>query len=98
RRSAATRPATPAPTTIASMSEQPTHIDRVPGAEYSGDQLAGSGRRLTGVSLEFVLVVVTLGAGWLAWWVALLPSGPPHGKMVLKLPVVDAWSAAPVGW
>lgn len=45
-----------------------------------------------------MLVVVTLGVGWLAWWVALLPSGRTPAKQVLKLRVVDAWSGAPVGW
>mgnify|MGYP003454464932 CR=1 FL=1 len=59
--------------------------------------LAGPGRRLIGFALELVLLVVTLGVGWLAWSGYEWRRGRTPAKRLLRMRVVDAVSGEPVG-
>jgi uncharacterized RDD family membrane protein YckC len=49
--------------------------------------LASKGKRLGGMLLDAVLVVVTLVIGWVIWWVILWKQGQSPAKQILKMRV-----------
>lgn len=48
--------------------------------------------------LEIVLVIVTLGIGYLIWFLIVLGQGQTPGKQILKLRVYDATTGKPAKW
>ena len=48
--------------------------------------------------LEFVLIIVTLGIGYLIWLLIVLGQGQTPGKQILKLRVYDATTGKPAKW
>jgi hypothetical protein len=58
--------------------------------------LASVGMRLWGVILESILAVVTLGIGWIIWYLVVVGRGLTPARQVLKLRVVDARTRVPV--
>jgi uncharacterized RDD family membrane protein YckC len=54
--------------------------------------------RLGSYFLEAILMVVTLGIGWLIWASMTAGSGQTPAKRLLKLRVIDASSLRPVGF
>ena len=49
---------------------------------YGADELetASPGRRLGGYLLEYVLAIVTLGIGWIVWFIVVAPRGQTLAK------------------
>ena len=49
---------------------------------YGADELetASPGRRLGGYLLEYVLAIVTLGIGWIVWFIVVAPRGQTPAK------------------
>jgi uncharacterized RDD family membrane protein YckC len=54
--------------------------------------------RLGQFFLEIGLLVVTLGIGYLVWWLIVLGKGQTPGKQVLKLRVYDETTGKPAKW
>ncbi len=48
--------------------------------------------------LEIVLAIVTLGIGYLIWFLIVLGQGQTPGKQILKLRVYDATTGKPAKW
>lgn len=48
--------------------------------------------------LEIALVIVTLGIGYLIWFLIVLGRGQTPGKQILKLRVYDATTGMPAKW
>ncbi len=63
-----------------------------------GVVLASPARRLGGYLMEGVLFVVTLGIGYLIWWVVVLGRGQTPGKQVLGMRVLRLQSVESAGW
>jgi uncharacterized RDD family membrane protein YckC len=53
-------------------------------------QLASKGRRFGGMLLEGLLVIVTLGIGWLIWSIIIWDKGQTPAKSILDMRVVKA--------
>lgn len=51
--------------------------------------LATVGMRIWSVILEAILVVVTLGIGWLIWYFVVVGRGLTPARAILKLKVID---------
>ena len=54
---------------------------------YGADELetASPGRRLGGYLLEYVLAIVTLGIGWIVWFIVVAPRGQTLAKQMLGM-------------
>ena len=48
--------------------------------------------------LEFGLLIVTFGVGYLVWFLIILGQGQTPGKQVLKLRVYDSTTGKPAKW
>lgn len=64
----------------------------------TGERLASPAVRLGSYILELLLVVVTLGIGWIIWSLIVWGKGTTPGHQVLKLYVVDAKSGQTATW
>lgn len=53
-------------------------------------ELSSVGKRFGAYLLDFALVIVTLGIGWLIWTLIILGRGQTPGKQLLNMRVVDA--------
>lgn len=68
-------------------------------AGASDPPLASQGRRLAGAVLDIVLFVVTLGIGWVGWYLLAARSGQSPAKRLLGTRVIGEDGAAPsLGW
>jgi len=63
-----------------------------------GASVANPWVRLGSYFLEAILVMVTLGIGWLIWACMTASSGQTPAKKLLKLRVIDANTLKPVGF
>jgi uncharacterized RDD family membrane protein YckC len=54
--------------------------------------------RLGQLLLEYALFIVTLGIGYLVWFLIILGQGQTPGKQVLKLRVYDSTTGKPAKW
>lgn len=54
--------------------------------------------RLAQLFLEYGLFIVTLGIGYLVWFLIILGQGQTPGKQVLKLRVYDSTTGKPAKW
>jgi uncharacterized RDD family membrane protein YckC len=63
-----------------------------------GIVLASAGRRLGGYLLDGLLVVVTLGIGWIIWSLIVWTQGQSPGKQLLGMRVVRLDTKAHAGW
>jgi uncharacterized RDD family membrane protein YckC len=57
----------------------------VPGA---GLALSGPGKRLGAALLDGLLFIVTLGIGWLIWWIICWQTAQSPAKRILKMRIV----------
>lgn len=64
----------------------------------SGVSVASPWVRLGSYFVEAILMVVTLGIGWLIWGAMTAGSGQTPAKRVMKLRVIDSGSLKPVGF
>jgi RDD family len=64
----------------------------------NGISLASPLRRLGGYLMDGVLFVVTLGVGYLVWWVIALGRAQTPGKQVLGMKVLRLETIEPAGW
>lgn len=64
----------------------------------SGVSVASPWIRLGSYFVEAILMVVTLGIGWLIWAAMIAGSGQTPAKRVMKLRVIDTSSLRPVGF
>ena len=82
-----------------------THDEGAP-AQPTGDEwplpagvtAASPWIRLGALVLESVLILVTLGIGWVIWALMIVGRGQTPAKALLNLRVVDAGSLRPVGF
>lgn len=58
--------------------------------------LATVGMRIWGTVLEAILAVVTLGIGWIIWYLVVVGKGLTPARQVLKLLVLDNQTRIPV--
>lgn len=83
-----------------------TNHDASVPAQPMGDELplpagvaaASPWIRLGAVVLESVLVLVTLGIGWIIWALMIVGRGQTPAKALLNLRVIDTGSLKPVGF
>lgn len=64
----------------------------------SAPRLVSAGGRFRAFLLDSLLVVVTLGVGWLVWTLISWSSGQTRAKQILKMVVVDATAGHPLNW
>ena len=93
----------PAPTapqagTPAPMAYQQPQVLQQQGGLPQGVGLAGVGSRLGAALLDSLLLSVTFGIGWLIWAAIISGKGQTPGKQLLKLRIVDATTAQPIGF
>lgn len=62
--------------------------------------LSSQGKRLGGIFLEYLLLGLTFGIGWLLWSLYIYPRGQTPAKQLLKMRVVrvDQGEAADIWW
>ncbi|WP_305784007.1 RDD family protein [Symbioplanes lichenis] len=58
---------------------------------------AAAGDRIVAALLDFLLVVLTLGIGWMIWSLVTWQQGQSPAKSMLGLTVVDAATGRPYG-
>ena len=81
-----------------------THPPVAPGPSTVGGNLpagvgtASPGLRFGSYLLEAVLLMVTLGIGWVIWAAMTAPTGQTPAKKLLKLRVIGADTLRPVGF
>src|SRR5881275_1386914 len=63
-----------------------------------GVRLSSPGRRLGAHLLEVLLIVVTLGLGWMVWSLIVWARGQTPAKQLLGMHVVKLSAASPAGW
>ena len=63
-----------------------------------GTVLSSLGKRLGGSILTFVLIVVTLGIGYLIWAAIAYGKGQTPSKQILKMYVIDIETGLPATW
>ena len=72
-----------------------------PGGSFSSSFGGGSvvpcshGQRLGALALDFLLIVVTCGIGWLIWDIVLWSQATSPAKKILGLRIVDLGTGAP---
>ena len=94
---APTAPQVSAPTP-APMAYQQSQVLQQQGGLPQGVGLAGVGSRLGAALLDSLLISVTFGIGWLIWAAIISGKGQTPGKQLLKLRIVDATTAQPIGF
>ena len=60
--------------------------------------LASRSERFAGLVLEFLLVFVTLGIGWLIWSLIVWKDGLTPAKQILKMRVMRLEAREPASW
>ena len=64
-----------------------------------GPQLASQGRRLAGAVLDGAIFVLTLGIGWVIWYLIAARHGQSPAKRLLGMRVIrEDGAAATLGW
>ena len=63
-----------------------------------GVRVSSPGKRLGGYLLEGVLLVFTLGIGWLIWSMFTWGSGQSPAKKILGMKVIDTRTSQPATW
>ena len=61
-------------------------------------ELASQGRRLAGAVLEVVLFCLTLGIGWIVWYLLSARNGQSPAKRLLGMRVMRGGEVANLGW
>lgn len=67
----------------------------VPAAAPGGAVLATAGARIGAALIDGLLMLVTLGIGWIIWSVVLWKDATSPGKKMLGMRIVDANTGAP---
>ena len=68
-------------------------------SQPNGPPLAGQGRRMAGALLEIVLLALTLGLGWVIWYLIVARRGQSPAKRLLRMRVIrEDGVAASLGW
>jgi len=91
-------PVAPQASTPAPMAYQQAQVLQQQGGLPQGVGVAGVGSRLGAALLDSLLLSVTFGIGWLIWAAIIAGKGQTPGKQLLKLRVVDATTARPIGF
>ena len=71
---------------------------QVTTAVPEGTVLSSLGKRFGGSILTFVLIVVTLGIGYLIWAAIAYGKGQTPAKQILKMYVIDIETGLPATW
>lgn len=80
------------------VSHASTQANNSPSVSALGEPIATPGVRLGSFLLECLLVVVTLGIGWIIWSLVVWGRGTTPGHQVLRLYIVDAKSGRTATW
>jgi hypothetical protein len=70
----------------------------VTGVSAAGQALSSPGRRFGAYALDYLLSLVTLGIGWLIWFLVIADSGRSPGKSLMNMRCVDAATGRPLGF
>lgn len=70
----------------------------VPDAGQPAYLLVGAGGRLGALLLDFLLIMLTLGVGWLIWTLVTWANGQTPAKQLLGHVVADPNTGAPFSW
>jgi uncharacterized RDD family membrane protein YckC len=60
--------------------------------------MATPGARFGSYLMEYLLLIVTLGIGWLVWSLVVWKNGTTPGHQVLKQVIVDEKTKQPLSW
>ena len=66
--------------------------------DEAGLPLVTPGGRLSALLLDLVLIVITLGVGWLVWSLIAWSNGRTPARQLLGHVVADATTGDPLGW
>ncbi len=69
-----------------------------PEPDAASRELASQSRRLAGAVLEVVLFCLTLGIGWVVWYLIAARNGQSPAKRLLGMRVVRDGEVANLGW
>jgi uncharacterized RDD family membrane protein YckC len=67
-------------------------------ADPRAGQLSSPGRRLGAHVLDSLLGIVTLGIGWIIWFLIIAETGRTPGKSLMNMVTVDATTGQPIGF
>lgn len=73
----------------------PPSLGTVPAMAPGGATLATAGARIGAALIDGLLMLVTLGIGWIIWSVVLWKDATSPGKKMLGMRIVDANTGAP---
>jgi len=73
----------------------PSSMPVQPVGAHSDAQLASAGARIGAALLDGLLVVVTLGIGWLIWSIVLWKQSTSPAKKMLHMTILDANTGQP---
>lgn len=76
----------------------PSNSQPVGAHSTNGEPLATPAVRLGGYVLELLLLVVTLGIGWIIWSLIVWSKGTTPGHHVLRLYIVDEKTGRTATW
>ncbi len=75
-----------------------TGIESAPETGAASRELASQSRRLAGAVLEVVLFCLTLGIGWVVWYLIAARTGQSPAKRLLGMRVIREGEVANLGW
>jgi uncharacterized RDD family membrane protein YckC len=85
------------PPVIAAPYGQPAYGTGYPVAALPPN-LSSAGKRFGAFLLDIVLVIVTLGIGWIIWDLIVWQGGQSPAKQLLHMRIVDAVTGLPIDW
>jgi len=83
---------------INSSFNSPSNSPSTGAQSVGGEPLATPAVRLGAYLLELLLVVVTLGIGWIIWSLIIWSKGTTPGHQVLRLYIIDEKSGKTATW
>ena len=80
------------------QTQRQIRIETTPAPGAAPRELASQSRRLAGALLEVVLFVLTLGIGWIVWYLFVARNGQSPAKRLLGMRVMRDGEVANLGW
>ncbi len=97
-------PQSPGPQSPGPQAPPPPESPQAPAGAALATPMAGTpplcsvGKRFGAWALELVLLIVTLGIGWLIWTLIILGRGQTPAKQILNMRVVKVDTGQSPGW
>ncbi len=80
------------------QTQRQTGIESTPKPSAASRELASQSRRLAGAVLEVALFCLTLGIGWVVWYLIVARNGQSPAKRLLGMRVIREGEVANLGW